>query len=227
MKAYILAIRSFPWKQPTKRLVFDSIETAVASAEGLAADLKRAPEGDDWRERLARFETVRFEGLMTMTIEESLFETAPVESASELPEPTQPYDQNPDYLVCYVLMRRDVPDFVNGKAMAQSNHAGTKMMWDAFKKKDRALRKDILEWLEVADGFGTCLTMEASAADMRQAVSLAQLLGFHAGFVDDPTYPIRDGYEIKTLPVTTCAYVFGWKSKLVPVMGRFDLFKDK
>jgi hypothetical protein len=79
--------------------------------------------------------------------------------------------------------------------------------------------------------FGTVLTLAVSASEMRQAVSLAQLLGMHAGVTHDPTYPIfvKDGdrTQVVTAPVDSCAYVFGRKSSCAPVLGRFDLLAER
>lgn len=75
--------------------------------------------------------------------------------------------------------------------------------------------------------FGTVLTLAVTAAEMRQAVSLAQLLGLHAGIINDPTYPIRDGDRFTTASVDTCAYIFGRKDACQPVVGRFELFGSK
>lgn len=132
-----------------------------------------------------------------------------------------------DPFICYVLVRTDVPNFMWGKTAAQTHHNGMHMMYDAMQKKDRKLFADIEEWASVTDqGFGTVLTLAVDAADMRQAVSLAELLGLHAGVTHDPTYPILDGDKCHTLPVDTCAYVFGKKSKCAAVVGTFDLLHE-
>ena len=88
---------------------------------------------------------------------------------------------------------------------------------------------------EVANGakrtFGTVLTLAVTAAEMRQAVSLGQLLGLHAGITHDPTYPIflDDGGKtvVVTAAIDSCAYVFGRKSACAPVLNQFDLLSEK
>ena len=130
-----------------------------------------------------------------------------------------------DPLITYVLMRTDVPDYFGPKAQAQSNHAGTKMVFDALSSGNTELLAELTEWEQEAGGFGTCIVLHTSAAEMRQAVSLAQLLGVHAGVVHDPTFPVRDGDRYTTLPIDTCAYVFGRKSKCRPIVGGFDLLR--
>lgn len=130
-----------------------------------------------------------------------------------------------DPLIAYVLMRTDVPDYFGPKAQAQSNHAGTKMVFDALSSGNNELVAELTEWEREAGGFGTCIVLHTSAAEMRQAVSLAQLLGIHAGIVHDPTFPVRDGDRYTTLPIDTCAYVFGRKSKCRSIVGGFDLLR--
>ena len=79
--------------------------------------------------------------------------------------------------------------------------------------------------------FGTVLTLAVTAAEMRQAVSLAQLFGLHAGITHDPTYPVKlnDGGKTiyVTAPVDSCAYIFGRKSKCAPIVGQFDLLHER
>lgn len=131
-----------------------------------------------------------------------------------------------DPLIAYVLMRTDVPDYFGPKAQAQSNHAGTKMIFDALSSGNMELLAELTEWEQEAGGFGTCIVLHATAQQMRQAVSLAELLGVHAGIVHDPTFPVRDGDRYTTLPIDTCAYVFGRKSKCRPVVGALDLLRQ-
>lgn len=125
----------------------------------------------------------------------------------------------------YVLMRKEcIPDYRDGKSSAQSNHAGTAMAIRGYKQKNPELTALLDEWEAEGDGFGTCIVLEVSAAEMRQAVSLAQLMGIHAGIVHDPSYPMWDGEKTITIPLDTCAYVFGRKSVCSKVVGRFPLF---
>lgn len=79
--------------------------------------------------------------------------------------------------------------------------------------------------------FGTVLTLAVSAAEMRQSVSVAQIVGLHAGVTHDPTYPIfiedGDRTQVVTAPVDSCAYVFGRKSACAPVLSQFDLLSER
>lgn len=119
-------------------------------------------------------------------------------------------------------MRTDLPDYVAGKSMAQANHAGTRFM--AY----NSITPDplVTEWLNEADGFGTCIVLGASYRQMLNAVKQAEMVGLIHGLVEDDTYPIRDGHLIQTLRVTTCGYIFGRKEQCHPIVGGFSLFTE-
>ena len=127
----------------------------------------------------------------------------------------------------FVLMRTDVPNYLSGKSMAQAHHAGTAMVMRGYKHYNPDLTALLDEWENQGDGFGTCIVLEVSAADMRQSVSLATLMGVHAGIVHDSSYPIFDGEKIQTIPIDTCAFVFGRKSDCFPIVGKFPLLRGK
>jgi peptidyl-tRNA hydrolase len=113
-------------------------------------------------------------------------------------------------------MRTDVPDYMPGKAMAQANHAGTQFVGKAMRRseKDRmGFEKHFLEWYAEAQGFGTCIVLGCTHREMLTRTAIAAGLGLTTGTIHDPTYPIRDGHMIKTLPIDTCSYVFGRKSR--------------
>lgn len=222
--------------QSPQRFAFSTVEDAVESVNMISIQLDAAPECPNWRESLTRGEEIHFDG----------FEVS-LDNTTSVSEPQE------DILVLNVLMRRDVPDYLSGKAQAQSNHAGTAMVMRGYRDQREALRgalkaategrefdvtkieeasvlaNRIDEWAEsggVDSGFGTCIVRQVSAADMLQTVSLAKMVGLHAGIVHDLTYPIRDGKRMHTLPVETCAFVFGRVSECKPVVGRFPLFKE-
>jgi hypothetical protein len=79
--------------------------------------------------------------------------------------------------------------------------------------------------------FGTVLTLAVNAAEMRNAVNLAQVFSLHAGITHDPTYPIflKDGQRtiVTTAPIDSCGYVFGRKSVIEPVLCQFDLLHER
>lgn len=207
-------------KHPQK-FVFDSMATAKDAIVGM---LKKFERHELVGNAVKTLDTVKGDTVVEISdkafkIEVGLTDTATIEpDAGMLPD---------DMVIAYVLMRQDVPDYLSGKAQAQSNHAGTHMVFKSIKKNDPALNALMNEWADEADGFGTCIVLSVTAPEMRQAVSLANLLGLHAGIVHDPTYPIRDGDRYNTLPIDTCAYVFGRKSECAPVVGKFPLLRDR
>lgn len=131
-----------------------------------------------------------------------------------------------DPVIAYVLVRIDVPNFQWGKACAQTHHCGTEMTEDLQEKNFPALNELYREWQEDRK-FGTVLTLAVTAAQMRQAVNLAQLLGLHSKVTHDPTYPIQDGDRYTAAPVDTCAYIFGRKSEAGLVVQNFELLHEK
>jgi peptidyl-tRNA hydrolase len=119
-------------------------------------------------------------------------------------------------------MRSDCPDLGGGKAVAQGSHASNAMVFEGRNKASISLDQLIDEWQsQTAQGFGSCVTRICDNADMEQTVAFATLMGVHAGIVHDPTYPLRDGRKFHFLPVNTCAYVFGRKSVVDPLVMRF------
>lgn len=131
-----------------------------------------------------------------------------------------------DPMILYVLMRTDVPDFVAGKAMAQANHAGTQFVGRAIARsdKDPGFESHFLEWYGEARGFGTCIVLGCTHMQMVTRTAIAHHLGLVADTIHDPTYPLRDGLMMHTLPVDTCAYVFGRKSRCNLALEGLRLF---
>lgn len=133
-----------------------------------------------------------------------------------------------DPLILYVLMRTDVPDFQPGKAMAQSNHAGTLFarncsLLDPIRHRSNLVH--VHDWFDEGGGFGTCVVLEVTRRQMFEKMRQANLGGLLHGVVHDPSYPIRDGDTIQHLPVDTCAYVFGRKDRCEPVTGSLKLLR--
>lgn len=145
------------------------------------------------------------------------------DNLEELQEFGQDIIADVDPLFHYVLMRTDIPDYSDPKASAQVNHAGTKMVIEGYRKKDKHLTAMLDEWEAEGGGFGTCIVLGVDAPTMRQAVSMAELLDLHTGIVHDPSYPVRDGDKMASLPVDTCAYLFGKKSACFPIVGKMPL----
>ena len=91
---------------------------------------------------------------------------------------------------------------------------------------------------DTSQGFGTVLVLGVNETQMRTAVDIAEKLDYVAGVVHDSTYPIQiplelgwvltevDGHHVfevgekanyVTIPLDTCAYIFGDKND--PVLG--------
>lgn len=129
-----------------------------------------------------------------------------------------------DPMILYVLMRTDLLDPSPGKGMAQANHAGTQFMKRAAGLTDHSFRIHFEEWFNAADGFGICVVLGVTHMQMITRTAIAQALGLCADTIHDPSYPMRDGHIIQHLPVNTCSFVFGRKSRCTLALGGLSLF---
>ena len=135
----------------------------------------------------------------------------------------------------YVLARNDLASMNSGKLAAQTCHCGSAFAKHMEDSKDPLYKK----WQnETNQGFGTVLVLEVNEAQMNTAVDVGNALGFVAGVVHDPTYPILVPTELGrairkdygpyaatggptvtpgetdnyvTVPEDTCGYLFGEK----------------
>ena len=129
-----------------------------------------------------------------------------------------------DTLVLYILMRTDLESLNPGKAMAQANHA-----FGALKshvRTDLTRHKDYLAWQEqTAQDFGTVIVLGGDEEGINEALRDTQRfdLPVAAGWVHDPTYPVRDGDVTHLIPLNTCAFVFGTKAECKNTCDRFEL----
>lgn len=124
-------------------------------------------------------------------------------------------------LALYILMRNDLDSLNSGKAVAQGSHAANQMVYDARFSEETKNMVD--QWSSEAYGFGTCLVLSVNESQMRSSVALAKSLGIHSGITHDPTYPLRDGETLHLIALDTCAYVFGYKHELKPIVGELNL----
>ena len=118
-----------------------------------------------------------------------------------------------------------------------------------FSNSNRPMQPEILEWIKsTKQGFGTQINLKADWVEVERAVAQALELnskGVCANFVTDPTYPYVVDSEILGLipPHThsdksidlgngkfacfrkerTAAYIFGMKSQLEHIVGKFPL----
>ena len=125
-----------------------------------------------------------------------------------------------------------------GRAMAQASHAS-----NAFIAK-YGHRKDVKKWQkETTQGFGTAIVLSASYQNIRD---IFYNLAEPHDFVVDPEYGVKTNIEILSLidvskiiesltvfsddgsavifkKEVTCAYVFGTKECLAPILGHLKL----
>lgn len=114
----------------------------------------------------------------------------------------------------YILMRTDLASINAGKGMAQAAHAANAFvadMQDTTTTPDTFLAMEAFQdWQrQTTQRFGTTITLamptEGALTDM---IAIAEALGYPAGLVHDPSYPVRDGAVTHLLPIDTCGYVF-------------------
>jgi len=160
-------------------------------------------------------------------------------------------DEQDDPVVCYLLMRTDLPSMGRGKSQAHAMHAGnhlTRRLCVAPLTSGEEIDERVTEWHDQGPDFGTTRSVgggDGIDLDTLQAVTeAARRCGHLSGLVVDVSYPYQVDDEIPslldpqrhTLPPrrgrhgwtcfrkeTTAGWVLGRKSELVVVMGRFGL----
>lgn len=123
--------------------------------------------------------------------------------------------------VLYILMRNDMASMNAGKAIAQGSHASNAFVHHFEGYAQTYNSKPVPDGLEIANmngfnewshetsqGFGTAIVLEGSWRDIEPRIDILRSLGYIAGKVFDPGYPIRDGDVMHYIPLNTCAYVF-------------------
>lgn len=156
-----------------------------------------------------------------------------------------------DPIVCYLMMRTDLPSLGRGKAQAHAMHAGnhlTHHLCVAPLREGKDIDRRAEEWHEEGSGFGTTLSVGGDGLIDRTTLyavtEAARNCGHLSGIVTDQTYPYQVDDEIHglldpsihTLPPrrgragwtcfrqeTTAGWVLGRKSELAVIMGRFGL----
>lgn len=163
----------------------------------------------------------------------SLFGDSMLAAAEKLRGVLNPVaDPAADEPYLYILMRNDLASMNAGKAVAQGSHAANQMVWEGFRKVDATpagdqggleLERLINQWSELATGFGTCIVLGVTEAEMRSTIAAAQAAGLHAGITHDPSYPLWEGKTMLGIPLDTCAYIFAKKGDAKPFVGNFKL----
>jgi peptidyl-tRNA hydrolase len=132
-------------------------------------------------------------------------------------------------IVCYVLVRSDLPSLNPGKAMSQTHHAGVQMMAqrESHKIVDQYVQSGCYQG---ADHFNTTIVLAATKNQISAKHVEAVQAGIKAkGMVTDPSYPftvenceianlvenghdikivndLRDGRVLMVRPELTCAW---------------------
>ena len=127
--------------------------------------------------------------------------------------------------VLYVLMRNDMDSLNSGKAMAQANHA-----YGAMKARIRShlpMQQAYISWMDqTTQEFGTTIVLEADFAQIDDVIGRAERFfskSMIAGWVHDPTYPIRDGRVTHLIPLNTCGFVFCTKEEGEDLLAHLEL----
>lgn len=123
--------------------------------------------------------------------------------------------------VLYILMRNDLASMNAGKAMAQASHASNAFVQHFHAYAQKYNSTVVHEEIEIStmhgfnewenstqQGFGTVLVLEGRMNDVSPIVNIFKSMGYVAGVVHDPTYPLLDGEVVHHVPLDTCAYVF-------------------
>ena len=151
--------------------------------------------------------------------------------------------------VLYVFVNTDLPSMNPGKAQAHSGHAANAFINKAFVQPSRAskeIRYDVQTWMSTTPfGFGTQINLKGDWHDVVNTVAACAEDGAIAELVIDPTYPyivdkeivklidpkvhtqipfdLEDGRFLCHRNEVTAAYIFGFKNKLEPFVGKYPL----
>lgn len=146
-----------------------------------------------------------------------------------------------DY-VLYILMRTDLPSMRYGRAAAQASHAANTFIneWGCGNLN----RRDVKEWQhQTTQGFGTAIVLGMTKPQIDKVLKSRII---PQGWVYDPDYvisvsselkPFLNRKKIKVIDIEgesnrillsrgefTCAYIFGKKEELKPLLGEFPLY---
>jgi hypothetical protein len=138
-------------------------------------------------------------------------------------------DQEVDYAL-YALCRTDLASMTRGMSVAQGMHAQAHahhaILTTSGFGDDWAVA--YTAWCRTTkQGFGTALSMDGgNIAAIRTLVDAASGYGFPAAVTHDPEYPVRDGDVVHLVPLDTCAWIFGQRHLLAPILKDLDLLGD-
>lgn len=141
----------------------------------------------------------------------------------------------------YILMRIDIPSLTIGRAAAQASHAANAFIHE-WGNPHKINRSDVGEWKkQTKQGFGTAIVLSANKAQIEKILKSRVI---PQGWVIDPDYVVSVSVELapyikgvfkevseadptKLLvhrSEKTCAYVFGTKEQLTPLLGDLPLY---
>ena len=164
---------------------------------------------------------------------------------------TTPKTILPTSLVCYLMLRTDLPSLGRGKGYAHAMHAGNQLTYQMLVSplmEGKEINQNILNWHREGAGFGTTIALgregEIDLGMLERVTEGAQKLGIAAGLVIDPDYPYYVDAELVPLihhdvhtkeptPAgkgficyrreTTAGWVIGSKDEISFFMSRFGL----
>jgi len=140
-------------------------------------------------------------------------------------------------------MRNDLPSMGAGRAAAQASHAANAFIHEWGNTVHGGLgRGDVHDWeKQTKQGFGTAIVLSASKAQIDKIFKSQTI---PSGWVVDPDYVVQVSVElapyikgvVKEVSPTdptkllihrsekTCAYIFGTKDQLAPLLGDLPLY---
>lgn len=152
----------------------------------------------------------------------------------------------------YILtITKGMPSMGRGKSVAHGAHAANLFTYQHYVMPLIAKTKvdqRVVDWHSEGAGFGTTISLDiGSLEDMISAANAAILIDGMAGIVVDPTYPYFVDTELVKLidpkvhtmdpkclgeksicfrEEQTCAYIFGDKDKLEPLLKQYGLLEN-
>lgn len=111
-----------------------------------------------------------------------------------------------DEIALYILMRADIASMSSAKKCAQAARAAVICVEGL--PLDNSMR----------NGWGCARMLHIHEAEMRSLVAQMCKIGIHAGIVHDPEYRFTDGLVTHSIPLDTCAFVFGEKARIEPYL---------
>lgn len=128
--------------------------------------------------------------------------------------------------VQYFLVRTDLESLNPGKAMAQVAHAANLMVYNILTSQTmrKKFKYDLDIWCSDR-GYGTSVVLDGgSESNIQDVLDSIESSNVHYLWLIDPTYPLLDGEVVHHIPLKTCAYIFGRKKDVAPLLTNFELY---